>query len=148
MTLGPPETSGERTEAVARELDELHRKAKEHFRNRDVAGYMQVFAPGLKYRQANGAVIGKDELGRDVAAQLGRVESADSAYTRESLQVEEGRVIEVLAQRATVTVRRLLVFQSVLRVERRGRYVWARTSDGWRIQEVEILQEKVSDGEV
>ena len=139
--------SGDELQAVARELDELHRKAKEHFRNRDVAAYMQVFTPGLKYRQANGAVIGKDELARDVAAQLRRVESAESTYLRESLQVEEGRAIEVLTQRATVTVRRFLVFQSVLRMERRGRYLWARTPDGWRIQEVEIFQEQVSVGE-
>jgi len=131
-------------EEVARELDELHREARESFNDRDVAGYMRVFAPGLQYRQASGAVIGRDELARDVAAQLARVESAETSYMRESLHLEDGRAIELLAQLARVTLRRFLVFSTVVRVERRGRYVWGRTAAGWKIIEVEILEERVA----
>jgi capsular polysaccharide biosynthesis protein len=131
--------------SLAVELDELHRQAKESFRDRDVAGTMRIFARDLRYRQANGTIIGWEELAHDVAAQLASVESADSAYTRESLQMDGERAIEVLEQRATVTMRRFLVLHRVLRVKRRGRYLWARTPDGWKIQEVEILHEQVLD---
>ncbi|HEU5179877.1 MAG TPA: nuclear transport factor 2 family protein [Candidatus Polarisedimenticolia bacterium] len=132
--------------SLAAELDELHRQAKESFRQRDVAGTMGIFARDLRYRQANGSVISWDDLARDVAAQLAKVESAASDYTRESLQVDGERAIEVLEQRASVTMRRFLIFQSVLRVERRGRYLWTRTPGGWRIREVEILHEQVLSG--
>ena len=132
--------------SVAAELDELHRQAKQSFVDRDVTGTMRIFARDLRYRQANGTVIGWEELAHDVAAQLASVESADSAYTRESLQMDGERAIEVLEQRATVTMRRFLIFHSILRVQRRGKYLWARTPDGWRIQEVEILHEQVLDG--
>jgi uncharacterized protein DUF4440 len=130
--------------AVAAELDALHAGARNHYRARDAAAYMRTFAPDLRYRQADGRVIGWEQLARDVASQLRSVESADTSYVRESLRVEGDRVTEVLRQTASVTTRHLCFLRRVWRVSRQGSYTWVRLPEGWRIQEVEVLSEVVA----
>jgi hypothetical protein len=134
----------ENPDSVAQELDAVHREAKEHYRNKNVTGYMHIFTSDLMYKQADGIVIGRDQLARDVASQLARVDTAESSYSRESLQVAKDSVVEHLTQTATVTVRVFLLFRRTWHVNRRGRYVWVRTPAGWKIREVEVLYERVS----
>ena len=134
----------EDTERIARELNAVHAEAKEHYRNKDIAAYMDMFAPDLKYRQADGKVIGKEQLAGDLWSQLAQVEGVDSSYRRESLQIEGEAAVEHLAQTASVTVRRFLFLRRTWHVHRRGRYLWVRTSEGWRIREVEVIAEHVS----
>jgi ketosteroid isomerase-like protein len=131
---------------IAEELDAMHRRAIEHYRNKDVGAYMQLFASDLRYRQLNGVEIGREQLTRDVEAQFSRVESADSFYKRESLSIEGDCATEHLEQIASATVRVFLFFQRTWRVRRSGRYTWAKSSDGWRIQTVEVLDERITSG--
>lgn len=140
--------SPEDSDRIAHELDAAHGEAKEHYRNKNIAAYMRVFTPDLKYRQANGKLIGKEQLARDLWSQLAQVEGVDSSYRRESLQWEGEMAVEHLVQIASVTVRRFLILRRTWHVHRRGRYVWVRTSEGWRIREVEILDERVSRSRV
>jgi hypothetical protein len=129
---------------IAAELDAMHRQAQECYRNKNVAGYMQLFTSDLRYKQADGRFIGKEQLARDVGSQLARVEAADSSYRRESLSLDNGLAVEQLTQTASVTVRHFFLFRRTWHVNRRGRYVWTKTSTGWRIRGVEVLQEQVS----
>jgi hypothetical protein len=130
-------------EIVAAQLDAEHEKAKRSYQARDVGGYMAIFAQDLRYRQPNGKTIGHAELARDIASQLASVESAESSYLRESLEIGPNRATEILRQTATVKTRRFLLFRHTWHVERRGRYEWVKVPEGWRIREVEVLLEKV-----
>lgn len=132
--------------SVAAQLDALHTESKENYRAKDAIAYMRVFAPGLRYKQADGRVIGREQLARDVASQLRSVESADTSYVRESLCVEGERVTELLRQTASVTTRHFFVLRRVWRVNRLGSYTWIRSSEGWRIQTVEVLDEVIAGG--
>jgi len=132
------------TDAIAEELDAMHRKAMEHFRAKDISAYMQLFAADLTYRQASGVEIGRDQLARDVAAQLSRIESSDTAYRREALSIESDRAVEQLVQTSSATVRVFLFFRRTWQVRRTGRYTWAKSSEGWKIQRVEVLDERVT----
>lgn len=88
-------------------------------------------------------MVGREQLARDVADQLRSVESSDTSYVRESLQVDGDCVTELLRQTATVTTRHFFFIRRVWRVNRLGRYTWVRSSEGWRIHEVEVLDEAV-----
>jgi ketosteroid isomerase-like protein len=136
--------SPEDSDRVAHQLDGVHEEAKEHYRSKNIAAYMQMFTSDLRYRQADGRMIGKEQLARDLWSQLAQVEGVDSSYRRESLQLEGEMAVELLTQVASVTVRRFLILRRTWHVHRRGRYVWVRTSEGWRIREVEVLDERVS----
>jgi len=136
----------EENAAVAAELDAEHRKAKANYQAKDLDAYMSIFAQDLRYRQPDGRIIGREELARDVESQLSAMVSTNSSYVRETLVVQGDRATEVLFQKAFVTSRHLVLFRRSWRVERRGRYEWVRLPEGWRIQEVEVLVEKVSRG--
>lgn len=132
--------------SVAAQLDALHVESKGNYRAKDVDAYMRVFAPDLRYKQADGRVIGREQLARDVASQLRSIESAETSYVREFLRFDGDRVSELLRQTASVTTRHFFVIRRVWRVNRLGSYTWARSSEGWKIQEVEVLNEVVEGG--
>ena len=134
------------TSTVGAELDAAHLRSKASYSAKDVSAYMGVFASSLRYRQPNGRVIGREQLARDVASQLARVETVDTSYVRESLEVDGDRATEVVTQTASVITRHFLFFKRTWRLTRRGRYTWVRSSDGWRIQEVDVLSEAVGSG--
>jgi hypothetical protein len=142
-TSRPPEQDAA---AIAEALDAIHGKAMEHYRNRNLAEYMQVFASDVRYRQFNGVEIGKEQLTRDVKAQLSRITSSDSSYTRESLSIAGDQVIEQLVQIASAKVRVFVFFHRTWQVRRTGRWTWAKTSTGWKIQRVEVLDERITAG--
>ena len=52
------------------ELDAMHTRAKAAFERKDLAEYTSLFAPGLRYRQLDGQIIGREQLMRDVRAQV------------------------------------------------------------------------------
>jgi hypothetical protein len=131
---------------IAAELDAAHLRARASYRAKDVSAYMGVFAPGLRYKQPDGRIVGRDQLARDVTSQLASVEAADTSYVRESLQIEGNGATEVLTQTASVTMRRFLFFKRIWRLTRRGRYTWVRFPDGWKIQEVDVLSESIGPG--
>jgi ketosteroid isomerase-like protein len=128
---------------IMNELDAAHRKAQDAYRRRDFQAYMEIFAPDLAYRQADGKVIGRAELANDVRTQLQVVDSAQTSFTRENLEVRDAEATELLRQNALVTTRHFAIIRLSWKVERLGRYVWIRTSEGWRIRKVEVLKESV-----
>jgi ketosteroid isomerase-like protein len=131
---------------VEAELDLAHLKANQGYHAKDVKAYMAIFAPDLKYKQPDGRVIGREQLARDVKSQFSSVQTADTSYVRESLQVDSDRAIEILIQEASITTSHFVFMTRVWRLKRRGRYTWIRLPDGWKIQEVEVLHESVSRG--
>lgn len=131
---------------IAEELDAMHRTAMEHYRDRNVSAYMSLFAPDLKYQQFNGSEIDKKQLTRDVERQLSRAIVSESSYTRESLTVDGDYATEQLVQVASATLRVFLLFHRTWRVCRTGRFTWVRREDGWKIQKVEVLDERLTAG--
>ena len=136
-------TSDLEATAIAEELDAVHRSAISHYRNMDARGYMEAFAPDLEYHQLNGVVIGRDQLARDVESQLSRLIAADTAYSRESLNVNGNHAVEHLVQTASATIRVFVFLRRTWRVRRTGRYTWSKTQEGWKIQKVEVIDERI-----
>jgi ketosteroid isomerase-like protein len=128
---------------VINDLDAAHQKARDAFMRRDFKAYMETFAPDLAYRGADGKVIGHAELANDVARQLQMLDSAETTFARQSVEVGDAEVTELLKQNASITTRHFGIVRRSWTIERVGRYVWARTSQGWRIRKVEILNESV-----
>ena len=87
------------TTLVGAEIDAVHAKAKASYRAKDLHAFMEVFAPGLKYKQPDGRVIGREQLARDVGLNSGRSRPRHS-YVRESLEVMRS-CTELLTQTAS-----------------------------------------------
>ncbi len=132
--------------SLARDLDAAHSRARASYRAKDLGGFMALFAPNVRYKQPDGRTIGWEQLAHDVSAQFMAVEEAETVYVRQSLQVENDAVTEVLEQTASLTMRHFLFFKRTLHLTRRGRYRWIRSSEGWKIQEVEVLSESIRRG--
>ena len=132
--------------ALCTELDAAHSRARASYRAKDLGGFMTLFAPGLRYKQPDGRTIGWDQLAHDVSAQFMTVDDAETSYVRQSLEVDTEGATEVLEQTASLTTRRFWFFKRTLHLSRRGRYRWIRTPEGWKIGEVEVLNEIVRSG--
>ncbi len=137
---------GDEDSRYASELDALHAEAKAAFERKDLATYTSVFAPGLRYRQRDGRVIGRDQLMRDVQAQFRRFNRVHSSYVREHLEVTDGRATEILEGTGSAEATAFFVVHFTWKVTRRGRYLWTRMEGRWQIEEVDVWEEKVSRG--
>jgi hypothetical protein len=134
------------TTSLSRELDAAHARANASYRAKDLGGFMAMFAADLRYKQADGKTIGWQDLARDVGAQFMDVEEMDTAYVRESLQVDNGKATEVLNQTARLTMRNWVFFKRTWHLSRRGRYRWRHSREGWKIEDVEVLSETLRRG--
>ena len=94
---------------VITELDAERQKGHDAYRKRDFRAYMETFAPDLTYRQADGKVIGRSELANDVGNQLQMLDSAETSFTRESLEVGDSEATELVTQKALVTTRHFAI---------------------------------------
>jgi len=128
---------------VAAELKAMHQRAKEAFLRKDAGAYMDIFAPSLKYGQADGKVIGRDKLAAQVRHQLRTVSSVENSYVCEKLEMEGERAIEILEQTASAEIVHLGFIRRRISLHRRGRYSWERIGGEWKIVEVEVLEEKM-----
>jgi len=88
--------------------------------------------------------IGRDQLTKHVRTQLSMLDSAETSFTREKLEVVDNEATEVLRQIAIVTTRHFAILRRTWNIERLGKYVWRDTDQGWRIKEVEVLKETVT----
>ena len=131
-------------EDVARELDLLHEHAKHAFADKNLEAYMSGFSSKLNYKQPNGKTIGFDQLARDIKVQFDRVDEAGSSYERESLDVDGDRAIQVLIQNAWAVETILFFFKRRWLIKRKGKCEYERTSAGWKIVKVEVLEERVA----
>jgi hypothetical protein len=129
---------------AATALDALHLEAKAAFERRDVAAYRELFAPELTYCQADGRVIGRDQLMRDVAAQFRRLDGIRSSFQRESIEIGDGRATELLTQTGCVYVTVFFIVHRIWEVSRRTRFFWAEANERWRIARVEVIEEHVT----
>ena len=129
---------------VAVELDAAHRRAKLAFCRKDLGAYMSLFASDLRYRQADGKVIDRDQLARDVQTQFSRLSAASSAFERERIELSDGKAAEILRQSASARATAFFVVHRIWDVTRRGRYVWRRDQGQWVIEEVEVFEKRSS----
>jgi hypothetical protein len=128
------------------ELDAMHAEAKAAFERRDLTRYRDLFAPELTYRQADGRVIDRDRLMRDVGAQFRRLSRVRSSFLREQIEADGDRATEVLTQTASIGSTAFLVVHRTWELTRRGRYTWRRNGERWLIEAVEILEEHLGPG--
>ena len=127
-------------DAVA-ELDRLRDQAEAAFIARDVPGYMRIFSPYVKYKRANGLVLNYGELTADVERQMHIIPSIKITRVRESYEQASDTIIEVVTQNTVMTASAFFVMTRIMEITRKAKYVWTQTADGWRITEVEILQD-------
>jgi hypothetical protein len=129
---------------ITTELDARHNDAKSAFEHKDLPAYREIFAPDLAYRQADGSVIGREQLMRDVATQFSRLRWVRSSFARESIEVEDDRAAELLTQTGLAGTTAFLFVHRIWKITRKGRYYWTKVEDRWRIERVEVLEEHVT----
>jgi hypothetical protein len=130
--------------AVASELDVAHESAKAAFIRKDLAAHMGLFSPDLRYHQADGRVIDREMLKRDVQAQFSRFGAVRSFFIREHLEISDGKAVETLSQIASACATAFFILHRTWEVTRKGRYVWRQEQGRWLIEAVEILEENVT----
>jgi hypothetical protein len=129
---------------TASELDAMHLRAKQAFEQKDLAAYRDIFTPDLTYCQADGRVIGRDQLMRDVKAQFRRVRWVRSSFVREFIEPGDDRAGELVTQMGLAGVTAFFFVHRIWELNRRVRYYWKRVGDRWRIDRVEVIEEHMS----
>lgn len=124
-------------------LDRRHEAARAAFAARDLDAYRDLFTGDCRYRQADGRVIDRAALMRDVAAQFRRLDRAETHFTREDLAVDGGEVTETLVQTATAEVSAFGLLRRIWQLRRHARYAWAIEDGVWKIARVDVLSEEV-----
>lgn len=132
--------------SVADQLDAMHAEAKDAFERRDFAAYRELFVPGLTYRRADGRVVGRDDLMDDAVEQSCRYRRMRSSIVRESLEVEGDRAVEVATRTVRVGATAFLVVHRSFEYVVRGRYTWRKAEGRWRIEAIEVLEQRVAIG--
>jgi hypothetical protein len=131
-------------DSIEQELDERHAAARDAFLKRDLNAYRAIFSASLRYRQANGKVIDRNRLMRDVASQFRQLSSVQSSFVREQLSVTGNEATETLEQSATVAATAFWVVHRRWHLRRRGEYSWTKLEGVWRIEKVTILSENLT----
>lgn len=125
------------------ELDRLRDEAQAAFIARDVPGYMRMFSPYVKYKRVNGTVLNYGELTTDVERQMHIIPSIKISRVRESCEQATDTIVEVVTQNTLMTATAFFLFTRIMEITRKAKYAWTRTTEGWRIIEVEILHDDV-----
>ena len=128
------------------ELDAMHAEAKAAYERRDLSAYRDLFAPGLTYRQADGRVIDRDRVMSDVGAQFRRPCRIHSSFSREEIESDGDRATEILTQTVSVGATAFLIVHRTWELIRRGRYTWIRHAGRWRIEAVDVIEERLGPG--
>jgi len=105
---------------------------------------MEVFSPELQYRQADGKVIDFAQLRRDVVRQITTMHSGDTTFIRESLECVGDQATELYRQDVWYEVKAFLIIRRRWKVARRVRRIWRKTSQQWRVTEVDVLDEQIT----
>lgn len=128
---------------VAAELDAMHEVAKDVFGRGDLAAYRDLFAPDLKYRRADGRLVGRDDLLRDARAQSRGSRIRPTSIVRESLEVEGDRAVEVVTRTSTVVGTAFFVIHRTWEYAVKSRFLWRKVEGRWQIEEMEVLDQQV-----
>ncbi|MEZ6043257.1 MAG: nuclear transport factor 2 family protein [Planctomycetaceae bacterium] len=131
--------------AIAAELDSMHASARQAFCARDIDAYRTFFTEDLRYIQADGKQINRDELLRHVRKQLSQFKTVDSEMTRESIAVNNnGTATPILNQTGIYTLSVFVFFTRTWNINRRGKYTYRKTDGRWQICHVEVFSETVN----
>jgi hypothetical protein len=128
---------------VIAEIDRIRDEAQAAFVARNGEEYMKMFSRDVVYKQQNGNALSYDRLAADVVKQLRVIPSIDISRSRDSFAFRADKVVEVVTQSTAITASFLFLLVQTIEMTRKGRYVWSRGPDGWRIVEVEILSDVV-----
>lgn len=127
---------------IISEIDRVRDSAQAAFITRDADEYMRMFSPAVVYKQENGNVISYDRLAADVVRQLRVIPSIEISRVRESFEILNDRVVEVVTQSTSIEAPIMFVITRTIEMTRKGRYVWSRAAGSrWHIVEVEILSD-------
>jgi hypothetical protein len=130
-------------EKIIKEIDEMHKFSSETLGQKRFDTYINIFSDNLTYKQLNGRIIDKKQLARDTALYFSRLKNSNSQYERTDFSIHGNRFTESLIQKATTSIKVFFFFTKKWTVERVGIYVWIKTDDNWKIEKVEILNEKI-----
>lgn len=130
--------------SIEDELDERHRAAKVAFSKRDILAYQAMFSPSLRYQRADGAVLNREGLMRDVALQFRTSRHVASSYVRGSLDVAGDEATETLVQTAEAEVAAFGILHRHWSIDRRGDYTWKKSDRTWVIERVKVHSETIS----
>lgn len=133
---------------IASELDEMHAQLVDALARKDRRAYRALFSPGLTYRHLDGRVIDRDRLMREVAGQFRYYRRYQWSIVRESIELDDGKAIEILAGSGQVVVSGFFIVHRIWRLARKGRYTWKKEDGQWRITEVEVLEERIRQGPI
>ena len=118
-------------------------KRKVLLSRRDLVAY-RAFSPELAYCRADGQVIGRDQLMRDVESQFRRLSWLHSTFVRESIEAADDRACEILTQTGSAGTTAFFLVHRIWELTRSGRYYWTKLEGRWRIYRVELIEENVS----
>jgi hypothetical protein len=104
---------------------------------------MRLFSPYVTYKRLNGTTLSYGELTNDVERQMHVIPSIKISRIRESYENRDDSIVEVVTQNTTMNASAFFLLTRIIEMTRRGRYVWTKTVDGWRIAAVEILHDNV-----
>lgn len=130
-------------EKLLQEIDKMHQKANEALAQKQFDTYISIFSDQLEYKQINGKTIDKRTLVKDTSRYFGRLKTSSSEYERKDYSFEENRFTENLIQKAIASIRVFIFFTKKWTVEREAVYQWGNHEGKWKIEKVEILNEKV-----
>jgi SnoaL-like domain len=133
---------------VADQLDSMHAIAKEAFERRDLDSYRDIFASDLKYRRADGRIVGRDSLIRDARTQFRRYSMTGLSFVRESLDVDGtgDRVTEIMTRSLNLRTSAFFVVHREWEYIVRSRNKWRKDDSQWRIEEIEVLEQRIGPG--
>lgn len=132
--------------AVVAELDALQARARAAVERKDLAAYIGLFSPDLRYRRADGEVIDREALLRDAQEQFRRFDRVRITSTRTGLSTSGGRAEELFTQSIVLGATVFLVVHRSATYTRNVRCVW-REAEGRRlIDEFDVLDERVEPG--
>ncbi len=125
-------------------VDNLHIKANQDIKNKNLDEYMSIFSDDLNYTQLNGKTINKKRLIHDQRNYWSRILEVNSKYERLDCKFEHDLFTENLTQIGTVWIRVCIFFRKKWTYRRKGKYVWRQINGHWKICQVEILEEKIN----
>ena len=130
-------------EKILKEIDEMHQFSNEALGQKRFDAYINIFSDNLTYKQLNGKIIDKKQLAKDTTFYFSRLRTSKSQYERKDFSIEGNRFTENLIQKATVSIKVFLFFTKKWTIERTGIYEWIKIEGNWKIEKVEILNEKI-----
>jgi hypothetical protein len=131
-------------DSIEQSLDTAHAHARRAYLDRDLDAYMAGFTPDLSYRQANGKVIGKDQLSRDVRSQLVRIAETVPVFKRQSVRPLSDGAEETLVQTVWGFATAFGLLHRIWHLERHATYTWVVLQGVWRIRAVDVHSESLA----